>query len=182
MRTVALLVQPNGQILAVDGLVKPREPMASGYINEHNRNQSWYYEKLREYEKAVKKAVLCNQKIALQVLAEQHPNADLHPKFAEHYDVKNILFRELVDERRRFFTVGEEVECIDIKPLPGNDVAPPLKEGKKYPVKKIYVDYEGNQHLDVGLKSKFNYIKGYEIDAELPDGDKVHWCHPTRFK
>ena len=67
MRTVALLVQPNGQILAVDGLVKPREPMASGYINEHNRNQSWYYEKLREYEKAVKKAVLCNQKIALQL-------------------------------------------------------------------------------------------------------------------
>lgn len=73
------------------------------------------------------------------------------------------------------------MKCINAKCLPNNEVAPPLKEGKMYKVKSIHVDYEGNQHLDVGLKSKYNYITGYETGIELPKGNKIHWCHPIRF-
>lgn len=51
-----------------------------------------------------------------------------------------------------------------------------------YPVKGIVLDSAGNQHLDVGLKSDLNWVKSIETGEELPDGDKIHWCHPSRFE
>lgn len=80
------------------------------------------------------------------------------------------------------FEVGNSVICKNNKPLDGNDVAPPLKEDEDYPVKRIFLDKKGNQHLDVGLVSEYNFIRSYETEEELPDGDKIHWCHPSRFE
>ncbi len=181
MKTVALLVHPNGQIFAVAGLKKPREPMASGYINEQRENMNVYYKEKSDYEDAVKTAPSCNQDIALQVLNEQFPDRKSSGKI-DHYDVKNIILSELLGKRRKHFIVGQTAKCVNVEPLPGNNVAPPLKEGEMYTILKIFVDHEGNQHLDVGLKSEYNYIDSYETEVNLPHGNKIHWCHPTRFE
>jgi hypothetical protein len=78
--------------------------------------------------------------------------------------------------------VGGIVKCINTKPLPGNEVAPPLEMDKVYVVKDVVRDKNGNPHLDVGLKSNYNYVSSYETKEELPYGDKIHWCHPSRFE
>ena len=80
------------------------------------------------------------------------------------------------------FNVGDTVRAINNKPLEGNDKAPDLAIGKEYPVKAIVLDKDGNQHLDVGLESEYNYIRSWETKEELPDGDSIHWCHPSRFE
>lgn len=80
------------------------------------------------------------------------------------------------------FIVGDTVRAINNKPLHGNDKAPDLAIGKEYPVKAIVLDKDGNQHLDVGLESEYNYIRSWETKEELPDGDTIHWCHPSRFE
>lgn len=77
---------------------------------------------------------------------------------------------------------GGIVKCINTKPLIGNEVAPPLVLGNSYIVRKVILDKAGNPHLDVGLVSNYNYISSYETKEELPDGDKIHWCHPSRFE
>ena len=80
------------------------------------------------------------------------------------------------------YEVGQEVEVVKVGPLKGNDVAPPLNMGEFYPIKDIVIDSQGNQHLDVGLESAYNWITSFETKQELPNGDKIHWCHPSRFK
>lgn len=79
------------------------------------------------------------------------------------------------------FEEGMEVTCINAKLLPGNDNGPLLEEEKNYSIKKIILDSAGNQHLDVGLVSSLQFITSYETKEDLPDGNKVHWCHPSRF-
>lgn len=80
------------------------------------------------------------------------------------------------------FNIGDTIICINNKVLPKNEVGPSLIEGKQYTVRGITEDIKGNQHLDIGLESKFSYITSYETREELPDGNKIHWCHPSRFK
>ncbi len=79
------------------------------------------------------------------------------------------------------YTVGDTVIATNNEPLPGNDYAPELELTKEYPVIEIILDSKGNQHLDVGLKSKLGYVRSYETEEKLPRGDKIHWCHPSRF-
>ncbi len=79
------------------------------------------------------------------------------------------------------FTIGQKVVAILVDPLQGNKVAPPLKKGVQYVIKNITKDSAGNPHLDVGLKSDYSYVTSWETKEELPDGDKIHWCHPSRF-
>jgi hypothetical protein len=78
--------------------------------------------------------------------------------------------------------IGSKLKCVNSKPLQGNDVAPPLKEGETYEVKDIVIDSEGNPHLDVGLKSNYNYITSWNTKEELPDGDTIHLCALNRFE
>lgn len=80
------------------------------------------------------------------------------------------------------FKIGNQVECINNLPLKGNDYAPTLKVGQSYEILEIVLDSEGNQHLHVGLRSYLNYVTSYETKEPLPSGDKIHWCHPSRFK
>jgi LEA14-like dessication related protein len=79
------------------------------------------------------------------------------------------------------FIIGQKVKCNNNKPLSGNDESPDLEIGKEYIIKNIILDKQGNQHLDVGLKSHLNYIRSYETKEELPNGKTIHWCHPSRF-
>jgi hypothetical protein len=78
--------------------------------------------------------------------------------------------------------VGGIVRCINTKPLPGNEVAPPLHLNEVYVIKNVVRDKKGNPHLDVGLESNYNYISSYETKEELPNGNSIHWCHPSRFE
>jgi hypothetical protein len=80
------------------------------------------------------------------------------------------------------FEKGQEVKCINTKALPGNEVAPPLDLETNYKINEIVLDSAGNQHLDVGLKSKYNWVKSFETSEDLPNGDTIHWCHPSRFE
>lgn len=82
---------------------------------------------------------------------------------------------------KQIFEIGQTVKCIKTEPFPGKQVAPPLFKDSEYQIKGIILDKEGNQHLDVGLISQYNYITSIETEEELKDGDVIHWCHPSRF-
>lgn len=75
-----------------------------------------------------------------------------------------------------------KVRCTNINPLEGNEIAPPLELGKEYEILNTIQDSAGNPHYDVGLVSKYSYIRSFETKEELPNGDKIHWCHPSRFE
>lgn len=76
--------------------------------------------------------------------------------------------------------IGDNVEARMFLPLEGNTIAPPLKPRHIYPVKAVYICHCGNNHIDVGLKSEYNYIRCHECKQMLPD-ESIHWCHPSRF-
>jgi len=79
------------------------------------------------------------------------------------------------------YKIGDTVTCVNIEPLEGNEIAPPLELHKDYPIVGFTHDNQGNQHLDVGIVSEYNYIRSFETKEELPNDDKIHWCHPSRF-
>lgn len=79
------------------------------------------------------------------------------------------------------FKIGQTIQCTATSPLPGNDIAPPLEMDGNYTILNIVLDSQGNQHLDVGLPSECYTIRSYETKEYLPNGDKIHWCHPSRF-
>ncbi len=78
--------------------------------------------------------------------------------------------------------VGDRIEVVNIKPLGDNTIAPALTIGNALTIKAIILDSKGNPHFDVGLVSSVNYVRSIETGEHLPDGDKIHWCHPSRFK
>lgn len=72
-------------------------------------------------------------------------------------------------------------KCINDKPLPGNEVGPPLKYGVEYQVVENYKCGCGLDHYNVGLKSEYNWISCRECGEKLPKGDEIHWCSSERF-
>ena len=80
------------------------------------------------------------------------------------------------------YNVGDKVKAINNEPLKGNDKSPDLVIGQEYPVIGIVLDKAGNQHLNVGLVSELNYVRSWETKEDLPNGDTIHWCHPSRFE
>ena len=46
----------------------------------------------------------------------------------------------------------------------------------------LFEDKKGNQHLDLCLKSMYNFITSWETGEELPDGDSIHWVSPHRVE
>lgn len=72
----------------------------------------------------------------------------------------------------RIFKEGEKVTPVYFNPLPGNKVSPDIYKDDTYIVKSITLDSKGNQHLDVGVVSKYEFIRSYETGEELPDGKK----------
>lgn len=82
----------------------------------------------------------------------------------------------------RIFKEGEKVRAVFFDPLPGNNVMPDLDKEEVYTVKGTTLDSKGNQHLDIGIESEFEFIRSYETGEHLTNGDKIHWCHPGRFE
>lgn len=74
------------------------------------------------------------------------------------------------------------VQCINDKPLIGNEIGPPLQIGDFYYVDKITKCSCGLEHYDVGLKSEYNWISCRKCSEKLPNGDQIHWCSPERFE
>lgn len=77
---------------------------------------------------------------------------------------------------------GDTVECIFDGLLEGNKKGPKIKKGKSYEVKEVFRDQDGHDHLDVGLVSELEYVSCHETKREIPRGESIHWCHPSRFK
>lgn len=75
---------------------------------------------------------------------------------------------------------GDNITCNNNLPLKGNMIAPPLTIGTDYPVVNVITCDCGSKHIDVGLKSEYNYITCYECKEKLPNSE-IHWCHPSRF-
>ncbi len=179
---IALIVFPEKQeIVAAPWLVEPSKPMHSGYTDEETKIMNHYYGQCRKYEEELKFAIKCDQVVATKILREQYPNRKVFPNVRVHYNVTNITLGELLGRTKRIFAEGEKITCVHTPPLPGNDLAPDLQLGKEYPLKKIFLDSQGNQHFDVGLRSFINYVRSYETGEPLPDTDNIHWCHPSRF-
>jgi hypothetical protein len=82
------------------------------------------------------------------------------------------------------YYVGEAVEVVNVHPLKGNEIAPPAILNQKEEIKDIHIDREGNQHLDLGYISKYQYISSYETGEVLPNSGEggTHWVHPSRVK
>ena len=76
---------------------------------------------------------------------------------------------------------GTTMLCVNINPLEGNTIAPPLTKDADYPILNVHTCPCGQEHYDVGIKSQVNYVRCYKCSEELVDGDKIHWCHPSRF-
>lgn len=79
------------------------------------------------------------------------------------------------------FQPKDTIKAINKDPLPGNDQAPHLQIDKAYTAETIYKCACGQEHIDVGLKSRHNWIKCYCCDNEIPQGNSIYWCHPSRF-
>lgn len=80
------------------------------------------------------------------------------------------------------FKVGNKVKIINNKSLEGNENGPYIKNGDDHIIIGIVLDKKGNQHLDIGVKSPYSYVTSYETGEELPNGDTIQWCHPSRFE
>lgn len=74
------------------------------------------------------------------------------------------------------------MKCINVLPLVGNEVAPPLELNKEYEKVETYTCRCGQEHYNVGLKSNYNWISCYKCGIPIPKGDMIHWCHPSRFE
>lgn len=83
--------------------------------------------------------------------------------------------------KKPIFAVGDLVRAMNIKPHILTDITPPLIHQEDYRVIGITLDNKGNQHLDLGLTSKYEYISSRETGEHLPQGNVIHWCHPSRF-
>lgn len=75
--------------------------------------------------------------------------------------------------------INDTLVCVNTLPLDGNEIAPPVIEGKEYPLKDIYTCSCGKEHYDVGLALEVNYVRCYDCKEEMPT--RTHWCHPSRF-
>lgn len=78
---------------------------------------------------------------------------------------------------------GDQLNCVETTPLPGNDIGPDLNSETKYEAKEVYTCKCGQKHIDVGLVSSRNWINCYACSEKLPratDGG-IQWCHPRRF-
>lgn len=82
----------------------------------------------------------------------------------------------------RKFKPGEVVRATFFLPLPKKEVAPPMKPEQEYPIKAIIYDSLGNQHIGLGIESKYNFIRSYETGEKLREGDRIHWVHPGRLE
>ena len=95
MQTIALIIYPNQEIVAIEGLMEPKEPMHSGYVDEEREIMGNYYKQWRKYNQKLETAIMCDQVIAEKVLAEQYPKRKILKHIRAHYNVVGITINEL---------------------------------------------------------------------------------------
>ncbi len=78
--------------------------------------------------------------------------------------------------------VGNALKVIKVGNLPGHNKAPQLTMGELKEAKEVLTCKCGSKHIDVGLKSKLEFVSCFECKQELPRGSEIHWCHPSRFE
>lgn len=64
----------------------------------------------------------------------------------------------------------------------GNEIGPDIKNGQGYSAGDVFTCGCGEQHVNIGLESKLNYVTCHKCREKLPDGDTIHWCHSSRFR
>lgn len=80
------------------------------------------------------------------------------------------------------FEVGDKVTCINAAILSKTGEGPALKPDQQYVIKaETTCACCGKQHLDVGLVSALAFVSCLDGGKKLENGDKIHWCHPSRF-
>ena len=179
---IALIVSAGDEkIVAVPWLKEPVHPLHSGFTNEETRIMSHYYDQWKKYHELEKTGILCDLASSLKILKEQYPDRKVLPHIKSHYNITNVTLHELLGQPKRIFAEGEMMTCVYAELLPEKEFGPDLVVGKEYPLNKITTDAAGNHHFDVGLLSHRSYISSYETGEHLPDGDKIHWCHSSRF-
>jgi hypothetical protein len=77
---------------------------------------------------------------------------------------------------------GDTLICVNDKVLGDNVIAPTLNVGDEYPAKKVFVCGCGQEHVDVGITSQYNYVRCYICKEDLPNSDSIHWCNSIRFE
>lgn len=77
---------------------------------------------------------------------------------------------------------GEALRVINVAPFGERKIAPPLTLGSIVNLHKTYICGCGENHLDVGLISEYNFITCHKCYEELPDGENIHWAHASRFE
>jgi hypothetical protein len=80
------------------------------------------------------------------------------------------------------FIVGHQVRVVFAGILPGNSIGPNVTNGEIGIVKESYICKCGEEHLDIGLRSKLTSVTCYKCREDLPGSDSVHWCHSSRFE
>jgi len=75
-----------------------------------------------------------------------------------------------------------KIEIVNDDYLPGNDVKPPIKIGEQHFVLREHVCKCGEIHLDIGLKSEYNFITCYKCREDLPESENIHWINQCRTK
>ncbi len=74
-----------------------------------------------------------------------------------------------------------QIKCINNNRLVGNDLKPDLKINGLYELKEVHTCKCGEKHYDVGLVSEINWVTCYKCREVLPNSDKIHWAHSSRF-
>lgn len=75
--------------------------------------------------------------------------------------------------------IGKKLKVVFDQMLPGNEAKPAIKNGEEYECLGVFCDSKGNEHIDIGLDLRLNYVTSYATQEELPK--TTHWCHPNRF-
>jgi hypothetical protein len=79
------------------------------------------------------------------------------------------------------FHLGQVIRCIVTRALSESGIKPALTMAQEYKIEAATKCSCGELHIDVGLKSEYNYVRCYKCGEELPHGDKIHWCNSSRF-
>jgi hypothetical protein len=66
--------------------------------------------------------------------------------------------------------VDDVLICNNKEKLKGNDVAPPLELGKEYKALEVITCGCGKKHINVGLKSEYNWVSCHSCGEKLPKG------------
>ena len=76
---------------------------------------------------------------------------------------------------------GDTVVCINSEKFSDKEVGPPLTKGNNYVIKEVITTTGGNDHIDVGLKSMYNYVSCQATGIRIPRGEGDTLVSPIKI-